>query len=354
MMRPFQHVGLIALTLVLASCGNDERPAPAAAPRDTTPEWVRSPPRSAGMLYGIGQGQRGDRDAALAAARNDLVSQLQVSIDADVEHEGTSTSEESTAKARTERYQEAARTKVRARASAEELPGLTVVKQEDGERSTWLLVSLDRRVWADDLRARIATVDQKLSRDLATIDRIPGTTAAQRLSIAGRLSAWIIPGFAERDEYLRRLRLADPHLQAPAEPVDRGAITTRLADLLKDLTVEIAVGDDLRDLEPLAQQAFAKSGFRGVAVGNGTLTVPLAWSTSAQTIGTQVRIDGRLSGTIRLAAAHGGATLAAVDLTERTSAPTEAAARDRLLRKLASALAKDLDQRLLKILAGDP
>ncbi len=134
--------------------------------------------------------------------------------------------------------------------------------------------------------------------------------------------------------------------------MDRQAIAQRLSTILAESTVEVSFASPaVSDFRPAAVEALSNAGFHTVNE-KGLLRLPLNLDLRRTDIDGQVRLDGRLFGTIEISPAHGAATLGALSLNERASAPTIDSARDRLQRKLAAALAKDLDARLLKLLAG--
>ncbi len=321
---------------------------------ETTPAWFQRPPQEAGLLFAVGSAGPNQHDQALARARQDLVSQLRLTITSDVRHNEDYSSQETTAQNRAERLTQVARSDVQAKASAADLPGVTVVEQVDQREATYILLRLDRVAWANDLRARIATLDATLPPEAAAILALPTTTPAQRLAAAGQQIRRLLPLLVERDEYLTRLRTALPGAAMPAEPLDRAALDRHLQNLLAELTVTLPDDPSVLPLQTQLIESLRHVGLRTVPMGQiGVLQMPLVLTTRAETISGQVKLDGILSGSLRLAADAGGTQLGGISLSERASSTREDVARERLYQKLAKRLADDLDQRLTRMLAGN-
>ena len=336
--------GAMALALALAGCGADSPVGRVAevvtAPFRSTPEWAQNPPRTPGMVYGTGSGA--DRDTAVAAATRELVSQIQVSVSVDERTRETSSSTLATGQDRLERYEAATRSDVRARAEQRELPGVTLVKQEQVGDRVWVLLALDRVVWAGDLAGRIASVDARIKAAVAAHaeDRRPAAAAA--------LLRDATPLFIERDDLVRRLRAAEPGGVIAPEPVDRTALRRQVQQILDRVTVTLPSEPEFADIAPALVDAFAKVGIRAAAPDQaGTLRLRLTLKTTVLRIDNQVRVDGDLRGAVEDAQ---GRRLAGIQLSDRAGAPAEAVARDRLALKLARRIADDLDCRLLDML----
>lgn len=340
----------LALAIALAGCfgGGGSRAVVDNAP----PAWYGHPPQQAGTLHAVGAGP--DRETALARAQQDLVSQLKLSIKASSTHSETYSSQEATGTDRAERLAQNARSKVQAKSSIEDLPGVTVVEQADRGTSTYVLLRLDREAWAADLRARIAGIDARLPTEAAIVTAMPAITPAQRLTAAGTHIRRLLPLLVERDEYLTRLRTALPGSAMPAEAVDRGALDRSLSGLLADLTVTLPSDPSVKPLESQLIESLRGVGLRTVDPGQpGVLQLPMTLTTRSETIGGQIRLDGQLTGSLRLSPEAGGTQLGGISLTDRVSSARDDVARERLYQKLAKKLANDLDARLTRMLAGN-
>lgn len=345
----------LCVTLALTSgCGSDSLLRPLGlAPAETAPAWFQHPPHEAGWLYAVGSAGPNEADAALAKARQDLVSQLSLTIHSSTTSSETYSSQEATGQGRAERLAQAARSQVQAQASADELPGVQVVERVEQSTGTYVLLRLDRQAWAADLRTRIADLDAQLTTQAAAITALPIDTPAQRLTAAGTQIRRLLPLLVQRDECLTRLRIALPGTAMPPDAINRAALDNRLENLLADLTVSLPTDPSVKPLESQLINSLRAVGLRTVPAGqNGVLTLPLTLTTRSETISGQVRMDGQLTGSLSLAAEAGGTQLGGISLTERASSTREDVARERLYQKLAKSLADDLDQRLMKMLAG--
>ncbi len=337
--------------MLLAGCfaGGGPRPVDAAPPA-----WYSRPPQESGRLFAVGSAGPGDRDHAVAKARSDLVSQLRLTIKSQTTTSDDYSSQEATGASRAERLAQSARSDVQARAAAEDIPGITVVEQVDRPQTTYVLLRLDREAWAADLRADIAELDRRLPGEAAAVTALPTATPAQRIQAAGAHIRRLLPLLVQRDELLTRLRLALPGRAMPPDAIDRAGLDRRLADLLADLTVALPPDPSVASLAPQLVDSLRGVGLRSVAAGQpSVLVLPLILTTRVETIGEQIRIDGRLSGSLRLAPEAGGTELGGIAISERASSLREDVARERLAQKLAKQLAADLDQRLTRMLAGN-
>ena len=342
-------LAVVALGLLLAGCdGGLGRPATPAGP----PAWYGHPPQEAGMLHAVGAAA--DRETALSRARRDLVSQLRLSIRADATSTEDYSSHEATGTNRAERLAQKARSQVQANASAEDLPGVTVVEQTEALGTSYVLLRLDRQAWADDLRTRIAGLDARLPGEVAAVLALPVGTARERLAATGAHIRRLLPLLVERDEYLTRLRIATPGTPMPADAIDRPTLDRRLSDLLADLTVALPADPSVAPLQGQLIESLRSVGLRTLEAGHpGVLELPLTLTLRSETIGGQIKLDGQLSGSLRLAAEAGGTQLGGISLSERASSARDDVARERLYQKLAKRLAEDLDQRLTRMLAGN-
>ena len=318
------------------------------------PAWFQHPPQEVGLLYAAGSAGPGERESALARARQDLVSQLRLTITSDVRRNEDYSSQEASGQNRAERLAQVARSDIQSKASAADLPGVTVVEQVDQREAVYVLLRLDRIAWANDLRAHIAILDTNLPTEAAAVLALPIATPVQRLTAAGQHIRRLLPLLVERDEYLTRLRTALPGSAMPEEPINRAALDRHLQDLLAELTVTLPEDPSVIPLQTQLIESLRSVGLRAVPAGQvGVLQLPLKLTTRAETIGGQVKLDGQLNGSLRLAPDAGGTQLGGIALTERASSTREDVARERLYQKLAKRLADDLDQRLTKMLAGN-
>jgi hypothetical protein len=338
----------LAGALTLAGClGSDNRAADFGPPA-----WYGKPPQEEGRLFAVGAAD--DHDGALARAQQDLVSQLRLSIKSSTTHSENYSSQEATGTDRAERLAQNARSKVQAKASAEDLPGVTVVEQIVRSGTTYVLLRLDRQAWATELRNRIAALDALLPSEAAAVAALPATTPAQRLAAAGAHIRRLLPLLVERDENLTRLRTALPGSPMPPDVVDRGALDRRLSNLLADLSVVLPADPSVAPLTAQLIESLRAVGLRTVDPHHtGVLQLPLVLTTRSETIDGQIRLDGQLTGSLRLSPEAGGTQLGGISLTERASSARPEVARERLYQKLALRLAEDLDARLTRMLAGN-
>ena len=305
------------------------------------------------MLYAVGTG--GDRETALASARRELAAQVRLDINAETDSTDAYRSQEATGSARVESLASDARARVRTRAALSDLPGVTVDRQEVQGATTYVLVRLDRSLWAAEVRGRLTAANERLvalDRDLATA---PADAPADRLALVGRLMSEMIPALAERDEAERRLHLADPGLETQVQPINRQKWLTRLGTLLDQLQVTVPTGTpDLDALAPALTEALAKVGLRATTTPGAPLHLTLTMTLRCQTIGEQVRCDGSLVGALGLTPAAGGRRLGGISLSDRAGSTLEVAARERVVAKLATKVAQNLAERLPGMLAGRP
>lgn len=338
----------LAALLLAAGCqgaGDVGRAVTAPFRSDPAPAWVNDPPRRDGWLFAAGSAPRGQRDAALAQAQRELASQIQVSIAVDDRRVDTGTLQEATGQARVERFESAARNEVRLKAQARDLPGVRVEKEEEGGDKVYVLLALDRGLWAADLRGRLAALDERL------VAEVKAREDDSRPAVAAQLLHLVVPLLAERDDLVTRLRAAAPGVQPPKDPVDRVALRARLDRMLAAITVELPAGPEFHDMLPQLTDSFAAVGLRTAAPGEqAVLRLKLAIKAQVLRIDNQYRVDAQVSGGIEDAAK--GRRLGGIQVGERAGAPSEAEARDRLALKLAKRLADELDKRLIDMLHG--
>ena len=348
------RLGLIVLCSGLAlatSCNGLSIPLIGTREAPAVPDWVAHPPSEAGMVYAVGQAPLGQREAALANAKRELVSQLQVTIQTDTRTNQNYAAEDASGQQRTERYQEGLTAEVRQRSGARDLPGVAPVRQEDAQGSTYVLVALDRAVWAKDLTARLAAADSALGTEYAGCSGAPQGTPGERLALAGRLLGRVLPLLVERTDLADRLRIATPGAQPPASPVSRTTLSSRITDLLTELPVALPGDPALADLLPALTDSLQRIGLTtlsGAEAKGAALRVELTLQVRTETIAGQVRADGVLKGALILA---DGRRLGGISLSDRASALGVDVAKERVVRKLAVKLAEDLDKRLLGMLA---
>lgn len=336
-----------AAVLALTGCLG----GPAAPVRPSVPGWVAQPPSAPGMLYAVGSAN--DRDGALASARKELASQVQLDIHAETESTDTYQNRESTGNSRVESLAAEARSRVRTRAALSDLPGVTVDRQETVNGTTYLLVKLDRALWAAEVRGRLTAASERLVGLDRELNLTPSTSPSERLNLVGRLMAELIPALAERDEAERRLHLAEPGLPPLSQPIDRQRWLTRLSTLLDQLQVGLPGGTPEREaLIPSLTAALAKVGLRATTASDAPLVLELNLTLRTQAIGDQIRCDGHLVGALGLSPTAGGRRLGGISLADRASSTQVEGARDRTVAKLADKVAKDLAERLPGMLSG--
>lgn len=345
-------VPVCVLALALGGCDGllaprSEGPAPA-------PAWFLHPPQQPGMLFAVGSAEAGNRALALARAHQDLVSQLRLTIRSQAQRNEEYASQDATGTNRAERLAQQARSEVQTKASAEDLPGVTVAEQVDTSTACYLLIRLDRQAWAADLRERLAGLDARLPGEVAAITALPTATPREQLAAAGVHIRRLLPLLVERDEYLTRLRTALPGTAMPADPIDRAGLDRRLQNLLAGLTVSLPADPSVKPLEGQLIESLRGIGLRTVAADqNGIMQLPLVLTLRSERIGDMIKLDGQLTGSLRLAPEAGGTQLGGISISERASSSREDVARERLQQKLARRLATDLDARLSRMLAGD-
>lgn len=346
---------LLCVVALQSGCGSDSLLRPLGlASAEKAPEWFLHPPHEAGWLYAVGAAGPHEVDTALAKARQDLVSQLSLTIRSTSMSNESYSSQEATGQGRAERLAQAARNNVQTHASANDLPGVQVIERVEQTKNTYVLLRLDRKTWAADLRMRIADLDARLLTEAATVSALPTATPAQRLTAAGTHIRRLLPLLVERDECLTRLRIALPSTAMPPDVVNRATLDNRLENLLADLTVSLPADPSVKPLESQLINSLRAVGLHTVPAGTpGILTLPLTLTTRSETISGQIRLDGQLNGSLALSPDAGGTQLGGISISERASSTREDVAKERLFQKLAKALADDLDKRLTRMLAGN-
>ncbi|MBA2481440.1 MAG: LPP20 family lipoprotein [Planctomycetes bacterium] len=344
--------GLIAATMSVIACQDQPRTpaasASASASAVAAPAWVTTTPTSPGMLFAVGSAARGDRERAIAAARSELASGIEITIASERDERDTSHRSGDDTGLRTERYDRDTRSQVRLRVAQERLPGVVVRETADLDDRTAALVAMDRSAWAAGLRARIDEVDARLSALAAHSS--DGDADAPPAAAAARLYQRILPIAIEREEIAARLRVADPAASVPASPVVVAQMRADLLRVLAQVAIAIASQAGSEALRPLANEACANQGLRvEPSTELAQLVVRIDLAQEATRIEREFRADGSVRADILEPSS--GRVLGSLTLSERASALDETTARKRLLEKLARHLATDLDQHLLACIA---
>jgi hypothetical protein len=333
---------IVALAIALAGCADSPRPAD--PPADPPPPWATELPRERGMLFAAGSGQHGDREAALAAARTELASEIEVSIAAARREAASGETAIDATGRRVERWDQSVRAEGEQRVTQANLPGVTVREARDTRDRTWVLVAMDRAAWAEQLRGQLAALDQRIIDTAATTE-----PEAQPAAAAARRWLRIAPLIGERSALADRLRLAAGE-EPPQPPLDLAAERAELARRLGSVSIRLALDPEV---EPAALEACAAHGL-SVVSGETDGLAPLLLHAGLEgikidRIGDEYRCDGRLVGS--LDARERSRSLAAIDLSERTSGLDSATLKSRLGAKCGAALAEQLDRNLLIYIA---
>ncbi|MBA3710001.1 MAG: LPP20 family lipoprotein [Planctomycetes bacterium] len=336
---------LIAALLTATGCGSSR--APVEPIRQTAPEWTTRPPTAAGMLFAVGSAQRGDRDRAIAAARAELASEIEISVESDREDRERSDVAGDDTGRRTESFDHEMRAQARSRVAQEHLPGVVVRETCEVDDRSFALVAMDRAAWAAALRTRLQELDARLQ---ALTTQPPEGAAAPPAAAAVRCYQRLVPVIAERDEIAGRLRVADPAASIPTPPVDLVQLGSDLQQVLAQTSITIAPEAGSEAMRPLASEACAKQGLRVEPDrALAQMLARIAITTDTTHVGSEFRADGTLRADVVEPATQ--RLLGSVTISERASGLDEATAHSRLLTKLATRLASELDQHLLAYIA---
>jgi hypothetical protein len=333
-------VSIIA-AVALSACAQREPAPPQRAP-DPPPAWAEKLPSEPGMLFAAGSAEGREREAAVAAARSELASEIEVSVRAErAERQRDEVAADSTGK-RVERYDSAVRAEAAQRVAQDRLPGVQVRETREAGGRTWALVAMDRAAWAEQLRTRLGEADAAMRPVI-----VRWTAAGDEPATAVRLWLQLVPMAAQRDEIADRLRVAAPAETSPPSAFDAASARLILSRALAQ--VGISVRAEPRELAGAATDACAGVGLRAIPAGGALSLVINAPPATAQRIGGEWRVDG--SAVAELGVPGEARELALIRVAERASGLDEAAARGRLRDKLAAAIAADLDRNLLSYLA---
>jgi hypothetical protein len=333
---------LALIALALCGCAQSGRSHPDTAQRDPDPPppWAERLPSEPGMLFAAGSAARGDRAAAVAAARSELAASIEVSVRAErVERQHGETAADSSGK-RVERYDSDLRAEAAQRVAQDRLPGVQARETRDAGDRTWALVAMDRAAWAQQLHARLAEAD-------AAIAPLQARMAGADAPTSVRLWLQLAPLLARRDEVAARLRVAAPAETVPPPAVDAAGARAEVARALAQ--VAVAVRAQPPELAGAAVEACSAVGLRAVPAGGALALVIDSPPATAQRIDGEWRLDG--TAIAELGVPGDARSLALIRVAERASGLDEAAARARLRDKLAVAIAADLDRNLLSYLA---
>jgi hypothetical protein len=343
--------GLCVLVSLVGGCGlpfqRDEAPA--------EPTWLKNPPTAPGMIYGVGQVNAPQaRDRAIAAARVDLASQLEISIAAERTQDDRISEHSTDGAIFTGRIDQDSRNAVRTAVAIDALPGLATVEVNEGPARTAALVVLDRRKWAENLRLRLSEQDNELVKLRDSVPPAPEGDAFAAVGTSIRTYRAVRAKAEERAETVRRLRVASPGESAPAPAVDITALRADMAARIGTLRLAMIAKDKDKDaisIIPLAYDRCNATGLKLVkydAPADLRLALSVAITTTA--INGETRADGTLRG--RLAQSQGDRRLAAFEAKSRASSVVPEQAQERVRTKLAEQLVQQIDEHLLEWLGG--
>ena len=233
--------GTRTTTTTTAPAPRQERPA------DTLPSWVHQPPTDAHLAYGVGASLDHRSDRAIIEARRDLAKRLNIVIHGVPQAEADSDPD-------------------RAPVDVDflELPVIEVVRQEDTTTCTYVLISLDRSVWAERLGRRLDHLNRQIRETLAVLQAQPEVAETRPIATVARQHQRLLPFLTERALRVRQLKVADPGAVPPHPPVTLTALQERLAQVLDPVTVEIVAPPDL---EPIMPQLVAGCARLGLVLG---------------------------------------------------------------------------------------
>ncbi len=314
---------LIGGMLLLTSCEPPYRegrgPERIEVPQNTIPPWVLQPPINSTYVYGVGTDLKKNRSTAIAEGKQDIARQLHIVIrsddqdDIDLEDEIGS--------------------RPRVSINHLELPGITVVKQEETEHCLYVQVALNREAWATSLLTRIKSLDDEIASVLASHDQEPEIDPLiHPIGSVARLHQRLMPLVNEREEKAKHLQIAKPGAYLANAPITSATMRENLARVLSVVTVDIVAAPDL---DPILPQLIATCANIGLSItpgaDNPTLRLKLTLSSN------HIMVDGmeRLDGTFRSIVETGdNKNLGGITITLRSSSLTDTVARDRLMRKI--------------------
>lgn len=323
-----------------AKAGAKPKPAAEAKPSQGRPAWADQLPDEAGKLFAVGSAPKGRRDDARRKALQELASSLKVQIQAT-----TTINEGEIVKigAGGQRVGHAwSNYRNDARVTVDRELTFSRIIAEAEDRESWALAELDRTAWAGKLRQEIAVVDGKLSAAKDTLAKA-GTSlrsAAQALAVAGPLGA-------RRDTLVADLILAEPGSAPPACPVDLQALLATCAKGLATIVITLDGAPDAvfaaRTMDAMAKQGLA------VNEKGGSVVIRLALrETPRQLPNGWTRIE--IAGSATVVDPANGMVAGSLQITESASDPIAVQAKDKILDKTSSAIAKAIDEQLIDLL----
>jgi len=337
---------LVVVALLLCACGGSRsgQATHSRPPADQLPIWVRTTPRIPGVLRGVGSGP--DRDAALAAARAEVLAQLRVSIDS-VRDERTRIEEQRTHDSVSGQLRRSVDETVKQQVSFDDVPGLTPIREHqhvDGE--TYVMAELELAPWAEDLRVQLADVDQRLA---TKVEAWPVAKEPVDDLIYGRQ---VVPLLVERTELVDLLRAVDSNRPVADSQVDLAAVEERLAAAMRATSLVVQVqGLDLNQVPDLIS-ALASRGVPVVPqVEQAAVQLQLQFEEQTRRFGQQLRVDGSISGA--LIRRSGGQRLDGIRVSSRAAGTDASIARNRLIEKLSPALAQAVERSLFGLPAAE-
>jgi hypothetical protein len=215
-----------------------------------------------------------------------------------------------------------------------ELPVIEVVRQEDTTTCTYVLISLDRSVWAERLGRRLDHLNRQIRETLAVLQAQPEVAETRPIATVARQHQRLLPFLTERALRVRQLKVADPGAVPPHPPVTLTALQERLAQVLDPVTVEIVAPPDLEPIMPQLVAGCARLGLKQADNNNADPVLRLRLQLTL----TQREADGfdNQEGVFECVTelARNGRQIGALSVTLRSTSNSNAATRERLLRKI--------------------
>ncbi len=325
--RPLPVLVIVGAFLLLSAWGCAYRPGRGPArvetPDSTAPAWYTNPPMDARLVHAVGAATGRDREAAVAAARKDLARQLHITIDGN----GDEVDEPSAPGT-----QRPATLHVKSL----DLPGVKIVRMEQTEDATFVLLSFDRVAWADALRNRILDVDSRI-RD-AQRDRSRSGNPVANAALRHQL---LRPLVAERDDLFARLLVADPGTTIPPATLTAERLRNELAQACSGLVADLTISSDLEPIERNLVGALASTGLRvRPGVAQADLRIDLGLAIDQRVADGMDRAEGTFTATVQRGDRQ---PLGSLSLQVRASSSSSSLARDRLLAKLVERWREYLD-----------
>ena len=336
---------LVLCPVVLFACGG-------AGTKDTSekkppplPDWVNSPPRQQGVVYGVGSAKiyANNTSSALQNAKEnsrlELVKKLKVKVSGETTASFSRTIKD-------EKVSKLTRSVVNeARSSVEEveLSGIEFVRTKvmEGRGQVFALSRLDTEQAAARIKERIQRLDKRLKKFGSGPEKT-GNNKLQRL----RELLPVLPLLEKRNKLVEKLNMLNTDSAEPAMLDWHRELRDRIVDLLEDITIGLKPqGKRTENLNSVLMQSLLEKGVNVKNSANGDLI--LQYRTDIRT----VQRDGTY-----FVFAEGAASLlnSEQDVVAEFKARVKGAsvdrglARDRALSKLANKLGDNIAKSLLQ------